>query len=118
MLGYMLIGYVLIWCGTIVHENYEQLYDEYEQCLDDNNCTKECSDRGCRIIGCDIFYCPQEPFDISFIPYLFGGLHIAIFTPLILYTIVIDCCKKIDARKLDARKKENAKTKSKDENGK
>lgn len=46
MLVYMTIVCVLIWCGTIVHEEYDKSYDEYEQCLDDNNCIKECSVSG------------------------------------------------------------------------
>lgn len=120
MLCYMSFGYVFIGCGLLLHREYENLFDEYEQCLDDNNCIEECSDRGCRIIGCDIFYCPKEPFDNSFVLYIVGGLQIFIFTPFILHTIIADCCKKIDARKLDAkkRKKEKAKSNSKDENGK
>lgn len=75
LLLFVSIGIGLIIGGIKVHDNYKESYNNYELCLNNLNCTKECSLRGCRIIGCDIFYCPREPEDLSNVLYVFGILH-------------------------------------------
>lgn len=78
----------MIWGGTRAREHYEQSYDEYEQCLLSINCTQECSVRGCRTVGCDIFYCPREPYNsVSSVIYALGSISLFAFTITILYLL-------------------------------
>lgn len=69
------IIFALFFGGAAVNQRYEELRDEYDQCINNLNCTNECSVRGCRLVGCDLWYCPKEPVSASFFLYMLGGLY-------------------------------------------
>lgn len=79
----------LIVGGKVVHQNYVEDLDVYQVCFREMNCTKECSLRGCRTSGCDLFYCPAEPHDLSETCYIMSGISVF----LIITMIGLACTK-------------------------